>query len=114
MPRPQALLSVRTPLCAKCAPQTRRSIGQTAASTPGLELERRHVRGMVKTPMGHDQGPEDRHQVEGHTEVSSGRDRPVLSRRNANGRTLKAASAWPATGNSRRSVTAACSPTAGL
>lgn len=50
----------------------------------------------------------------GPTEVSSGRERPALSRRSANGRTLSAATACPAAGNSRRSVTAACSPTAGL
>lgn len=74
----------------------------------------KNSRGMFRFPVGCNQDPEDRCQVEGHTEVSSGSDRPVLSRRNANGRTLKAASAWPATGNSRRSVTAACSPTAGL
>lgn len=67
------------------------------------------MKGVVKCSDsgGHNQDPKERYQVEGHTEVSSGRDRPVLSRRNANGRTLKAASAWPATGNSRRSVTAA-------
>lgn len=48
------------------------------------------------------------------TEVSSGSDRPALRRCSGKGRTLSAVTACPAAGNSRRSVTAACSPTAGL